>query len=115
MPIRRTTWVTRWLRWAPFIAVLAGCAGERAVDPTPMAVESATPASTAASTRAVTTLLPAPTSTSTTEAAPAAHANLPDYGPAPEITNDTWLNTDSPITLASLRGRVVLIEFWTYG
>ena len=30
--------------------------------------------------------------------------------PAPELDVSTWLNADRPITLASLRGRVVLIE-----
>ena len=30
--------------------------------------------------------------------------------PAPELDVSTWLNTNEPITLASLRGRVVLIE-----
>lgn len=30
--------------------------------------------------------------------------------PAPELDVSTWLNTDGPITLASLRGRVVLVE-----
>jgi hypothetical protein len=38
-----------------------------------------------------------------------------NYGPAPEITNDVWLNTDAPIRLADQRGKVVLIEFWTFG
>lgn len=26
-----------------------------------------------------------------------------------------WLNSDRPLSLASLRGRVVLLDFWTYG
>jgi hypothetical protein len=34
--------------------------------------------------------------------------------PAPEITGGPWINSD-PISLAGLRGRVVLVEFWTYG
>ncbi len=38
-------------------------------------------------------------------------------GPAPEIAGtERWWNTpgDRPLTLRSLRGRVVLIDFWTY-
>jgi thiol-disulfide isomerase/thioredoxin len=35
-------------------------------------------------------------------------------GPAPAWRNDTWLNSSSPITLESLKGRVVLLNFWTY-
>lgn len=42
-------------------------------------------------------------------------APLPDLGPAPELTNDTWLNTEGPLRLADLRGRVVLLEMWTFG
>lgn len=32
---------------------------------------------------------------------------------APEISTDTWLNSE-PLTLRALRGRVVLVEFWTF-
>jgi cytochrome c biogenesis protein CcdA/thiol-disulfide isomerase/thioredoxin len=39
---------------------------------------------------------------------------LPDYGPAPEFASiNRWLNS-KPLTMAGLRGRVVLIDFWTY-
>jgi cytochrome c biogenesis protein CcdA/thiol-disulfide isomerase/thioredoxin len=47
----------------------------------------------------------------------ATKTSLPDYGPAPEFTGIAhWLNTpgDKPLTLAGLRGKVVLIDFWTY-
>jgi hypothetical protein len=42
-------------------------------------------------------------------------ASLPDLGPTPELTNDSWLNVDSPLRLADLRGKVVLIDMWTFG
>ncbi|MEP7137550.1 MAG: hypothetical protein ABI904_21715 [Chloroflexota bacterium] len=42
-------------------------------------------------------------------------ASLPDLGSAPELTNDTWLNVDAPLRLADLRGKVVLIDMWTFG
>ncbi|MGH7165642.1 MAG: redoxin domain-containing protein [Nitrospiraceae bacterium] len=34
--------------------------------------------------------------------------------PAPEITNEIWLNSP-PQRLVDLRGKVVLVEFWTFG
>ena len=33
---------------------------------------------------------------------------------APEISNEVWINSP-PLRLADLRGKVVLMEFWTYG
>lgn len=42
-------------------------------------------------------------------------AALPDYGAAAEITNEVWLNTAGPLRLAELRGKVVLLNFWTFG
>jgi thiol-disulfide isomerase/thioredoxin len=44
-------------------------------------------------------------------------SRLPVLGPAPELFGvHPWLNTPggAPLTLASLRGRVVLLEFWTF-
>lgn len=39
-----------------------------------------------------------------------------DGRPAPAWANTSWLNTpgDRPLTLESLRGRVVLLNFWTF-
>ena len=35
---------------------------------------------------------------------------------APEIAGGRgWLNTDKPLTLRALRGKIVLLDFWTYG
>ena len=56
------------------------------------------------------------------EAAPMPEATGPDsglpvYGRAPEfVDNQRWFNTpgDRPLTLRALRGRVVLVDFWTY-
>ena len=40
---------------------------------------------------------------------------LEDLGPAPELTGITaWINSP-PTTLAALRGKVVLVHFWTFG
>jgi cytochrome c biogenesis protein CcdA/thiol-disulfide isomerase/thioredoxin len=44
-------------------------------------------------------------------------AALPRYGPAPDfVGNQQWFNTPGgrPLTLQSLRGHVVLVDFWTY-
>ena len=33
---------------------------------------------------------------------------------APEIIGDSWVNSP-PLSMEGLGGRVVLVEFWTYG
>jgi cytochrome c biogenesis protein CcdA/thiol-disulfide isomerase/thioredoxin len=43
--------------------------------------------------------------------------SLEGHGPAPDfVGTEKWFNTPAgrPLTLASLRGRVVLVDFWTY-
>jgi DNA-binding beta-propeller fold protein YncE len=43
---------------------------------------------------------------------------MPDRGRvrAPELTGHRgWLNTEQPLSLAALRGKAVLLDFWTYG
>src|SRR3954454_6761582 len=43
-----------------------------------------------------------------------AHADLPDLGHAPDfVDTQRWFNT-APLSLDKLKGRVVLIDFWTY-
>jgi cytochrome c biogenesis protein CcdA/thiol-disulfide isomerase/thioredoxin len=55
-----------------------------------------------------------------TAAAPEAEEDavkLYEYGPAPEFADtERWFNTpgDKPLTMKGLRGKVVLIDFWTY-
>lgn len=41
-------------------------------------------------------------------------SSLPNLGPAPELVNEVWLNTDTPLRLADLRGQVVLLDMWTF-
>jgi cytochrome c biogenesis protein CcdA/thiol-disulfide isomerase/thioredoxin len=70
---------------------------------------------------AKTTTTTAPTSTPTSpQKAPvfmASKTNLPNLGRAPNFTGITaWFNTpgNKPLTLSQLRGKIVLIDFWTY-
>jgi hypothetical protein len=39
-----------------------------------------------------------------------------DTSPAPDFPPDLdWLNVERRLELADLRGKVVLLDFWTYG
>ena len=43
--------------------------------------------------------------------------NLKNYGAAPEFAGiNKWLNTEnnSPLKMSELKGKVVLVDFWTY-
>jgi hypothetical protein len=33
---------------------------------------------------------------------------------APELAGGAWINSE-PLTMRALRGRVVLVDFWTFG
>ncbi len=41
-------------------------------------------------------------------------AGLSYKGAAPPVLNEVWLNTN-PLAWDDLRGKVVIVEFWTYG
>ncbi len=57
--------------------------------------------------------------TLTAFAAPPSQAQNPLYGNVPvyELTGGPWLNTanSQPITMASRRGKVTILHFWTFG
>src|SRR5262249_35854440 len=55
-----------------------------------------------------------PVTARTTSTAPPDTSGLPDFGPAPDFAGiSTWLNSQ-PLRIEQLRGKVVLIDFWTY-
>jgi hypothetical protein len=46
--------------------------------------------------------------------APAAGQTIRAGTPAPEVAGERWINS-APLTTPGLRGKVMLIEFWTFG
>ena len=45
---------------------------------------------------------------------PRAGTALTNGSPAPEIAAENWVNS-KPLNITGLKGRVILVEFWTYG
>jgi len=42
-------------------------------------------------------------------------SDLPSYGQAPDFKSIvSWINTDKNLTMSDLKGKVVLVDFWTY-
>lgn len=54
------------------------------------------------------------TQTGPTEAQAQLLASLDNQGQPPELFNKVWLNSE-PLKLADLHGKVVIVEFWTFG
>lgn len=111
------------------LTVLTACGDAPAAVPTAMpAASTAAPAPT---TIAAPTLPPAPTSAATPAPVEPTRAPAPapppegvdGVGPidlyaqtAPEFPADLeWLNTPRPLSMAALRGKIVIVDFWTYG
>jgi thiol-disulfide isomerase/thioredoxin len=56
-----------------------------------------------------------PAESSDVMVADSVRGDLPDLGLAPEIQSEVWINTAEPLRLADLRGKVVLLNMWTFG
>jgi thiol-disulfide isomerase/thioredoxin len=96
----------RYLLIILLIFILTACMANPAIQAT---TTSTSPALTASS--QLSTEIPASPSLTPKTAIASAY---PDLGPAPEIAGKVWLNTDAPLRLADLRGKVILIEMWTF-
>lgn len=104
----------RWLILLMSSVVLGGCAGSIGPQINPIGSpppRQPVPTERVDPTASGSTAIPSITPT----AALGFRADLPDLGEAPELNNEIWLNTDRPLRLADLRGKVVLIDMWTYG
>jgi DNA-binding beta-propeller fold protein YncE len=125
MPTRLGTTLAR----PPSILLLLALLLAACTAPGPATVRAPTPTPLAATPTPLPTSIPAPTAAqSLPPLAPgsaSAGAGQGTYGDggvdlyaqsAPEFpTNLEWLNTGAPLTMAGLRGKIVLVDFWTYG
>ena len=105
----------RWLILLMTSVLLGACAAS--IEPQATPIGSPPPREPTAADRVDSTAPASPTSepASKPTSVPAFRANLPDLGVAPELNNEVWLNTDQPLRLAGLQGKVVLIDMWTFG
>jgi hypothetical protein len=62
----------------------------------------------------LTRLLLAVTVAGVVTSSPVAAEVIPPGKAVPELAAGAWINSE-PLTLQKLRGRVVLVDFWTYG
>jgi|WetSurMetagenome_2_1015567.scaffolds.fasta_scaffold525940_1 hypothetical protein len=106
----------RWMILLASTVFLGACAGPIGPQPTPIVPVSPTAApkkeNRPSTVAPIDTAQPA--ATPTIEVA-RYRADLPDLGEAPELNNEVWLNTDRPVRLADVRGKVVVLDMWTFG
>jgi len=103
------------MRLAIGIGLAACAAADDPARPVPLISDSIGIAITETSEPASAIAIPATLEPISPAETPLPAAPLPDLGLAPDFTNETWLNSDQPLNLASLQGKVVLVEFWTFG
>lgn len=108
----------RWMILVFTTIFLGACAGPSGPQPAPLGPARPTEAPTQEAQPPLPPT-PAPLDTARPAATPTIEvarfrADLPDLGAAPELNNEVWLNTDQPLRLADLRGKVVLLDMWTF-
>ncbi len=111
-----------WL-WLLLAAGLVACTGAtEPAEPTPLPAETEEvqpePTDSTVALATATAMSPPAAETATEippSPTPLPDLVLPDLGLAPDFTNEVWLNTEAPLNLETLRGKVVLVEFWTFG
>ncbi len=118
-PIMERCWIgiTRWgIGLLVAMLILAGCGTVAQETRQSNAADTAAQSQTTPSVKPEATAIAAVTPLPPTPAPTATLALTPTpANPAPElIGGGNWLNSE-PLTLAELRGQVVLIDFWTYG
>ncbi len=99
--------------WATSLIPASWTAQLNGFENSPLVSQKLAQLSQGSRTPAPTTQHPLPQTGNFTQNAVAA-ADLPDLGSAPEFTGiDHWINS-TPLSIKDLRGKVVLVDFWTY-
>ncbi len=106
----------RWMILLLIPVLLGACASSSG--PTPAPIGPARPTVAPSQETRPSTVAPIdtaqPAATPTIEVA-RYRSELPDLGAAPELNNEVWLNTDRPVRLSEVRGKVVVLDMWTFG
>lgn len=111
-------WQARWLTWPATALLLTACVFPP--EPPSLPAAPSSPQLSAHARAAAPVLVPTATpllnssATGLTLAQQQLLTGLPALGAAPELHNEIWLNS-APLQLAALRGKVVMVEFWTFG